>query len=141
MGFSLSASFAIIGVSILLSLEIISGGILPQLTEIHESQQNMIKREITRSQTDFSITHVTTSINGSTYDYNITIENSGSETINVEKCMLLINGSIQEFIFSDAYLFPEKQTNLTIYNTNKSDNPRIKITTSNMVESYYHNRD
>lgn len=141
MGFSLSASFAIIGISILLSLEIISGGILPQLTEIHESQQHMIQRQITRSQTDFSITNMTSSINGSNYDYNITIENSGSETINIEKCMILINGNIQNFIFNDAYLFPKKQTNLIIYNTNQSEEPRIKILTSNGVESYYHNID
>ena len=78
MGFSLSASFAVIGVSILISIEILTGSLIPTITDIDDSYNEMIDRGISKIQTDINITEVNTSTNGSNYDYNITVENSGS---------------------------------------------------------------
>ena len=78
MGFSLVAAFAVIGVSILIAIEIFIGGLLPAITDIDDSYNDMVDRTVDRVQTDINITGVSVSVNGSNYDHNITLENTPS---------------------------------------------------------------
>lgn len=137
MGFSLSASFAIIGVSFLICLEIFSGNVIPDITNIDHSREDMIQRKISQIQTDIVISNFTSTINGSSYDVTIRCENSGSTTIDMSKCILLINGTIYSFTYTDEYLFPKKETEISLTNFTETGNQRIKIVTENMIETYY----
>ena len=59
MGFSLIASTVVIGVSILLAVEILTGNILPAVSDINDSYKDMKNRAVEQVQTDINITGVT----------------------------------------------------------------------------------
>lgn len=137
MGFSLVASFAVIGVSILISIEILMGAILPIITDIDDSYDHMVDRKIDRVQTDINITAVSTSVNGSNYDHNISLENTGSVTLNTSDFTILIDGTKQPFSCSDPYLYPEKTTYFNIDNLPGSGAKKLKVITDNGISDYY----
>jgi archaellum component FlaF (FlaF/FlaG flagellin family) len=137
MGFSLSASFAVIGVSILISVEILTGGIIPTITEIDNSYNEMINRGVNKIQTDINITNVNVSTNSSNYDYNITLKNTGSISLETSEFIILINGLLQEFSSSDLYFYAERETNILIKNVTGNGLKRLKIITDNGISDYY----
>lgn len=137
MGFSLAAAFAVIGVSILISIEILTGSLLPTITDFDDSYEDMIEREIDRVQTDINITSVSTSANNSNYDHNITLENTGSVTLKTSDFTILINGTVQQFSCSNSYLYPEKIVYFNIYNLAGNGSKRLKVVTDNGISDYY----
>ena len=137
MGFSLVAAGAIIGVSILISLEIIIGGLLPTITNIDDSLDDAIDRSVDRIQTDINITGVSVYINGSNYDHNITLKNEGSITLKTANFVILINGTTQKFRCPDLHLYPKYETNFNITNLSGSGNKRLKVITGNGITDYY----
>jgi archaellum component FlaF (FlaF/FlaG flagellin family) len=138
MGFSLVAAFAVISVSLLISIEILSGSLIPMITDINDSYDDMVDRDVEGVQTDINITHVSTSFNVfSNYDHNITVENSGSITLTTSDFTLLINGTAQQFSCSDSYLYPEKETYFNISNLSGGGNKRLKVITYNGISDYY----
>lgn len=137
MGFSLSASFAVIGVSILISLEIFIGAIIPTIDDIDKSYDEKISRGINKIQTDINISNVFTAANLSNYDYNISIENSGSITLKTNEFIVLINGKSYDYVCEDLYLFPESETNFLVYNISGSGSIRLKILAENGISDYY----
>ena len=137
MGFSLVAAFAVIGVSILIAIEIFIGSLLPAITDIDDSYNDMVDRTVDRVQTDINITGVSVSVNGSNYDHNITLENTGSVTLNTDDFTILINGTFQQFSCLDTYLYPEKETYFNISNLPGSGIKRLKVITDNSISDYY----
>jgi len=137
VGFSLVAAFAVIGVTILISIEILTGAILPVLTDFDDSYEEMIERKIDRTQTKINITNVSTSVNGSNYDYNITVENAGSITLNTADFIILINGTKQQFFCLDPYLYPKKNSYFNVYNLSGSGTKLLKVITENGISDYY----
>jgi len=137
MGFSLSASFAVIGVSILISVEILIGGLVPTIDDIDKSYDEKINRGINKIQTDINISNVITTVNLSNYDYNITLENSGSITLETNEFIVLINGKSYDFSCEDSYLFPKSEVNFQLYNISGSGSIRLKILTENGISDYY----
>lgn len=137
MGFSLVASVAIIGVSILISIEIIIGATIPTITDMHESFDDMKNRAIDQVQTDINITTVTTSPNGSNYDINITVENSGSVTLKTSYFNILINGTEEQFTCTKSYLHPENEVYFNKYNFTGTGDRILKVVTNNGISDYY----
>ena len=137
MGFSLVAAFAVIGVSILIAIEIFIGSLLPAITDIDDSYNDMVDRTVDRVQTDINITGVSVSVNGSNYDHNITLENTGCVTLNTDDFTILINGTFQQFSCSDTYLYPEKETYFNISNLPGGGIKRLKVITDNGISDYY----
>ena len=137
MGFSLVASAAIIGVSILIAIEIIIGTTIPTITDMHESFDDMKDRAIDQVQTDINITTVTTAPNGSNYDINITVENSGSVTLKTSFFNILINGTEEQFTYSKSYLHPENEIYFNKYNFTGSGDRILKVVTNNGISDYY----
>jgi archaellum component FlaF (FlaF/FlaG flagellin family) len=137
VGFSLVAAGAIIGVSILISLEILIGGLLPTITNIDDSLDDAIDRSVDRIQTDINITGVSVYINGSNYDHNITLKNEGSITLKTAYFVILINGTTQKFRCPDLYLYPKYETHFNITNLSGSGNKRLKVITGNGIIDYY----
>jgi archaellum component FlaF (FlaF/FlaG flagellin family) len=137
VGFSLVAACAIIGVALLISLEIITGSLLPTITDIQDSLDDVVDRSVERIQTNINITSVSVYINGSNYDHNVTIKNVGSVTLSTTNFLILINGTAQGFRCPDVYLYPEKETNFNIRNLPGSGNKRLKVITNNGISDYY----
>ncbi|OGS40170.1 MAG: hypothetical protein A3K77_03570 [Euryarchaeota archaeon RBG_13_31_8] len=137
MGFSLVAATAIIGVSLIMCLEIIVGTTIPTITDLNKSFDYMRNRAIDQVQTNIDIISVTSEINGSNFDINITVENIGSITLQTSNFDILINGTKNEFTCSKSYLYPEGEVYFNILNIPGSGEKRLKIITNNGIADYY----
>lgn len=137
MGFSLSAAAAIIGVAVLISIELMVANVIPTITDTHDSYNEMRDRAIDQIQTDINITNVETPINGSNYDHNITVENTGSTSLETANFDVLINGVKQTFVCSKIYLHPENIVYFNITNLPGNGAKRVKIVADNAISDYY----
>jgi archaellum component FlaF (FlaF/FlaG flagellin family) len=137
MGFSLSASFAILGTSIIVVIEIFSATMIPDTQNIYNSFHQHYKNEFEKSQTAIEITDATVTPNGSNYDYSINLSNIGSYTICLTDCIVLIDGLIRSFSADKIYVFPLNNSFLSVENISGTGGGRIKVVTKNDVESYY----
>jgi len=137
MGFSLAAAAAIIGVSILMVIEIIVGTTIPTITDVHDSFDDMRDRAIDQIQTDINITDVTSEANGSNYDINVTVENTGSTTLETVYFNILINGTEKDFACSKSYLHPENEVYFNVSSLQGTGPRRLKVVTNNGVSDYY----
>jgi len=104
MGFSLIGAAVIIGISIVIAIETFTGSFLPSVTDFNDSYNNMKDRIIDKIQTDINISSVSTPANGSNYDLNFTVENTGSTTLKTSYFTVLINGTIFPFTCSSSYI-------------------------------------
>ncbi len=112
MGFSLVAAFAVIGVSLFIAIEILTGSLLPAITDVDESYDELVDRSIEMVQTDINITSVFISGYGLNYNHSITLKNTGSITLNTSDFTILINGVTQQFSCPDSYIYPEMRVSL-----------------------------
>jgi archaellum component FlaF (FlaF/FlaG flagellin family) len=137
MGFSLIASAAILGVTLFMAVEIITSDLLPTIEGINDSYDDMKNRIRDQIQTDINITGVIQSVNGTNFDYNISVQNIGSVTLNTEDFMVLINGSEHQSTCSHIYLYPENIVFFQVVNATGTSSTRIKIITNNGIADYY----
>ena len=137
MGFSLVAAAAIISVSIVMAIEIFVGTTIPTVTDVHDSFNEMKDRAIDQVQTDINITDISSETNGSNYDINITVENTGSTTLETAYFNILINGTKKVFTCSNSYLFPENEVYFNVSSLQGTGERRLKIVTDNGISDYY----
>ena len=137
MGLSLTAAAAIIGVSILMSIEIIISTGVPTITNLDDAFDEMRNRAIDQVQTDINITGVTSEVNGSGYDINITVENTGSVTLETTYFDILINGTINDFSCSKSYIHPEDIVYFNVSSLSGSGARKLKVVTNNGISDYY----
>jgi archaellum component FlaF (FlaF/FlaG flagellin family) len=137
MGFSLIAATAIIGASMLVALTVLTGGILPTMTEFRDSYSNMKNRAINIVQTDIDITSASTSPNASNYNLNFTLNNIGSTTLKTSDFTVLINGTSQPFSCSVEYIYFENAAYFYVYNLNGTGSKKLKVVTDNGISEYY----
>jgi archaellum component FlaF (FlaF/FlaG flagellin family) len=137
MGFSLIASAAILGVTLFMAAEIITSDLLPTIEGINDSYGDMKNRLKNQIQSDINITGVTRLANGTNYDYNISVENTGSVTLKTEDFMILINGTLYQKICSHMYLYPKNTLFFQVFNVTGTDETRIKVITNNGIADYY----
>ncbi len=136
MGFSLSAATAIIGVSILISIEIIVSTTIPTITDLNDSYDKMKDRAIEQVQTEINITDITTTPNASNYDLSFRVGNKGSISLKVDYFTVLIDGNQSSFTSTTTYLHPEKSAEFNIYNINGQGTIRLKVVTNNGISKY-----
>ena len=137
MGFSLIAATAIVGASMLVALGVLTGGILPTITNFRDSYNNMKIRAINRVQTDIDITSVSTYPNASNYDLNFTVNNTGSSTLKTSDFTVLINGISHVFSCSESYIYPENAAYFYVYNLNVTGTKKLKVVADNGISDYY----
>ena len=137
MGFSLVGAAAIIGVSILMGIEIIVSITVPTITNVHNAFDEMRDRAIDQVQTDINITEVDSIVNGSNYDINITVENTGSITLETIFFDILINGTKNDFSCSKSYIHPENKVYFNVSNLSASGMMRLKVVSNNGISDYY----
>jgi archaellum component FlaF (FlaF/FlaG flagellin family) len=137
MGFSLIAAAAILGFTLFMAAEIITSEVLPAIEGINDSYGDMKERLHDQLQTDINITVVSRSVNGTNYDYNISVQNTGSVTLNTEDFMILINGTGYPFTCSHKYLHPENTEYFRVVNMTGVGAKRVKVITNNGIADYY----
>lgn len=136
MGFSLTASAAIIGVALVISIELIVSTSIPTVTDVHDSYDEMTDRSIEKLQTEINITNIVTSPNASLHDLSFEVKNKGSSTLDTNYFTVLINGTSKEFTSTTRYIYPESSTDFSVSAIGNSTN-RIKVVTSNGISDYY----
>jgi len=137
MGFSLIASAAILGVTLFMAVEIITSDLLPTIEGVNDSYKEMKNRLTDQIQTDINITDVIQRVNESGYDYNISVQNTGSVTLNTKEFIILINGSERQTFCASRYLYPENVAIFQVFNVTSANPTRIKVVTNNGVADYY----
>jgi len=137
MGFSLAAAAAIIGVSTLIVIGITVENILPTMTNTNDSYNDMKDRGIDQVQTDINITSVITPSNGSNYDLNFTVDNTGSVVLETSYFNILINGTTQQFTCAGSYLYPENEVYFNVTNLPGTGTRILKVITDNGISDYY----
>jgi archaellum component FlaF (FlaF/FlaG flagellin family) len=137
MGFSLVGAAAIIGVSILMIIEIIVSTGVPTITNVDEAFDEMRNRAVDQVQTDINITGVTSLVNGSGYDINITVENTGSVSLETGNFDILINGTINDFSCSKSYIHPQNIVYFNIPSITGLGAQKLKVITNNGISDYY----
>ncbi len=137
MGFSLVAGFSILAVSMVIAFGIFTGSFLPAVTDYKQSYGDMVDRNVEQVHTDLTIATVGVSAYGLNYNHSIQVENSGSYTLEIVDCNVLINGTIRIFTCSDTYLYPEKTTYFNVSNLPGDGPMRAKVVTGNGVADYY----
>jgi archaellum component FlaF (FlaF/FlaG flagellin family) len=137
MGFSLIASAAILAVTLFMAVEIITGALLPTLDGINTSYGQLKNRLADQIQTDINITTVSRSANGVNYNYNITVQNTGSVTLRTEKFAVLVNGIEYPASCSCIYLYPQNTGYFSLMNATGEGATRIKIISDNGIADYY----
>ena len=136
MGFSLTASAAIIGVALVISIELIVSTSIPTVTDVHDSYDEMRDISIEKLQTEINITNIVTSPNASLHDLSFEVKNKGSCTLDTNYFTVLINGTQKAFTSIKRYIYPESSTDFYVSAIGNSTN-RIKVVTSNGVSDYY----
>ena len=136
MGFSLIGAAVVLGLTLFMAVEIITGDLLPTIESINDSYDDMNERFQEQVHTNINITAVSRSANGSTYDYNISVKNIGSITLNTEGFMILLNGYECDFTASQTYLYAENSIYFHIGNMTGADTTRIKVITNNGIADY-----
>lgn len=136
MGFSVAATAAIIGVSILMIIEISMGNVIPMYSDIQESYKDLKDRAINELQTMVTIQNVNVSDNVTLYDLNITVKNSGSTVFDVEYMNVLIEGVPTSFSSSSSYIFPESTSYLNLYGLSGSGVKKVKLILKNGISCY-----
>ena len=137
MGFSLVSAAAVIGVSCLIAVEIFTGGVLPAVSDVNYSFKDMNDRAVNTIQSDINITNTSTTAGGPTvYDLNVTVENTGSITLNTSDFVILINGTRDTFTCSTPYLYPENVAYFNVTNIAGAGTARLKVVAPNGISDY-----
>jgi len=137
MGFSVIAAAAMLGLTLFMAVEIIASDLLPTIEDMNKSYDEMKERHQEQLQSEINITIVLRSANGSNYDYNISVKNTGSATLYTKDFQIIINGSTSQFTCSREYLYPENTVYFRIVNVEGAGSQRLKIITNNGIADYY----
>jgi archaellum component FlaF (FlaF/FlaG flagellin family) len=137
MGFSVIAAAAILGFTLFMAMEIIASDVLPTIEGINDSYGDMKDRLHNQLQTDINISAVSRSVNGSNYDYNISVQNTGSVTLSTKDFMILINGTGFPFTCSHRFLHPENTVFFRVVDVAGAEVKRIKVVSNNGIADYY----
>jgi archaellum component FlaF (FlaF/FlaG flagellin family) len=137
MGFSMIAATAVLGLTLFMAVEIITSDLLPTLEDMNTSYVDMKERMQNQLQSAINITTVVRSANASTFDYNISVKNTGSTTLFTKDFIVLINGSGHQFTCSHETLYPENTAFFQVMNITGGGSQRVKVITNNGIADHF----
>ena len=117
-------------------LEVSMGTVLPVLSDVDESYDEMRNRAVDELQTDVEIDDITVQSNSSFHDIAINLTNKGSTVIDSSYVHCLVDGSIQGFTVNSQYFFPESSYSLSVNGLSGSGVHQVKVVTMNGISDY-----
>jgi len=117
-------------------LEVSMGTVLPVLTDLDESYDEMRNRAVAELQTDIEINDMSAQANGSLHDVSINLTNSGSTVIETMYVTVLIDGSNSVFAVDELYWFPESSYTISVNGVSGSGVHQVKVITKNGICDY-----
>ena len=136
MGFSLIASAVVLSLALAMAFEIFTGDLFPTVDHINTAYEDLKDRIDTQARANINITNITRAANDTTYDYTITVSNTGSITLPATTMTLLVNGMKEPYHATVAYLYPDTTMTLIVYNIPGGGSQRIKLVTANGIADY-----
>ncbi len=136
MGFSLTATWAIIGASAIIIIELLSTLFFPLIVGVDESTTHNNVAMLDLINTKFNLQNISLQPNGTTTDLQLQINNTGQTTLDLSQCNLLIDGTISTFSYTQPYLFPQQTTTLHATNLTITQPTHLKMVTGNGAETY-----
>lgn len=135
MGFSLIAAAVVLGIATAMAFNIFTTAVFPTVTDINTAYQDLNQRLDTTSHANIQITTITQTPNATSYDYTITIHNTGTITLPTQTMTVLIDGTQHPFTTTTHYLYPDTATTLTLTNIPGAA-PRVKVITDHAIAAY-----
>ena len=136
MGFSLSATWAILGASLIVIIELVATAFFPAVAEIENAESDIGSRLLERLNTNFVLENFSWTANSTNYDGTFQINNTGETTIDLSGCQLLLDGVVVPFQYSTQYIFPKDLQQIDLENVSISENALVKVVTNNGRETY-----
>jgi archaellum component FlaF (FlaF/FlaG flagellin family) len=137
MGFSVSATFTVFFIAFLAIGSSIYCAIYNTFNSISNSIVDQHKMMVDAKQTAIAIIDIT--VTGKSRDHNLelTVENTGSTTLDPSKLSILIDGVLQVNTLASGAWFPKNTITISFQHLSSSiENHRIKIVTENGISVY-----
>lgn len=136
MGFSLTATWAILGACAIIIIELMSTLFFPLIVSVDDSTTNNNVDMLELINTRFNLQNLSLQPNGTATDLQLQVNNTGQTTLDLSQCNLLIDGTIATFQHTQPYLFPQETTTIQAPNLTISQPTHIKMVTGNGAEAY-----
>ncbi len=140
MGFSTTAAFAIIMISLFISMSFIAGELVKNFNELNLAVKEQEHRKYELENTDFEISSVyawNTTI--STYNIRIDLSNTGAVTLDSSKFTVIVDGIYYDnFTYNTSNFYPLEGLQIQINNLpgGEGSSHRLKVVAENGVERY-----
>jgi len=140
MGFSTTAAFAIIMISLFISMSFIAGELVKNFNELNLAVKEQEHRKYELENTDFEISSVyawNTTI--STYNVRIDLSNTGAVTLDSSKFTVIVDGiDYDNFTYNTSNFYPLEGLQIQINNLpgGEGSSHRLKVVAENGVERY-----
>jgi archaellum component FlaF (FlaF/FlaG flagellin family) len=140
MGFSTTAAFAIIMISIFISVSFIAGELVKSFNDLNLAIKKQEHRKYELENTDFKISSVYAwNITSSSYNVRIELSNTGAVTLDSSKFAIIVDGICYEnFTYNSSNFYPLEGLQLQLNNLpgGESSVHRLKIVSENGAERY-----
>ncbi len=137
MGYSVSAAFAILVLSGLISLTYVYTSADYALNSVVEAHNSKLTRDYNKLNSEIEIVYIKATQQGATYDLEVVIHNAGSVELSAAKMSFVVNGSLREPDFYDRdYLLPKDNLTVIFYNLPGGGAGRVRVTTEYGSSAY-----
>lgn len=137
MGYSVSAAFAILVLSSLISITYVYTSADYALNSVVDAHNSKLTRDYNKLNSEIEIVYIKATQQGATYDLEIKIFNSGDVELSTQKMSFVINGSLKAPDFYDKdFLLPENNLTVIFYNISGGGTGRVRITTEHGSSAY-----
>ncbi len=133
MGFSVSGSAAIIFIGLMVATGIAVPSLIGSFGSLANAQGGQIDRGVDAMNTEFEIE--TTTYDDETDELEITLKNTGSTTLFVERTSVLVNGELKPDAAtgSERYWVPNETITITITVEEDTESGQIKVVVENGI--------
>ncbi|MBO8182206.1 MAG: hypothetical protein H0Z28_05355 [Archaeoglobus sp.] len=139
MGFSTIAAFAIIMISLFISMSFIAGELVKSFNDIDLAVKKQEHRKYELENTDFEITSVNAwNTTATTYNVTVDLTNTGAVTLDSSKFTVIVDGISYDFTYNQSNFYPLEGVRLELNNLpgGEGSSHRLKIVAENGVERY-----
>ena len=139
MGFSTIAAFAIIMISLFISMSFIAGELVKSFNDIDLAVKKQEHRKYELENTDFEITSVNAwNTTATTYNMTVDLTNTGAVTLDSSKFTVIVDGISYDFTYNQSNFYPLEGVRLELNNLpgGEGSSHRLKIVAENGVERY-----
>lgn len=139
MGFSTTAAFTIIMISLFVSMSFIAGELVKNFNDLNLAVKKDEHRKYELENTEFEILDINAwNVTVTTYNMTITLTNTGAVTLDTSKFTVMVDGTSYDFTYNRSNFYPLEDVQLELNNLpgGEGSSHRLKVVAENGVERY-----